>query len=242
MLALTARLVASFPELKALFATDAGDRSRLSRVLPAAQSGGAAARGARRLTERCSRARTRPPQAVTTPGSDRWRVRRSRRVVQIRGPAVSRRGGARRCRRQRLRPGRRGDPGRRCVRRGAAGKRRRTKCCCCRTAACWRPRCAARRRRGARATSGAAPAARPDRSTGVDIGVQRFAAREVVLADQPALSAVILKSRDEAIEPFRRIQNGIVLIGLLCAAWRRPAASGSRARRRAQAIQERLRV
>ena len=64
----------------------------------------------------------------------------------------------------------------------------------------------------------------PDHSIGVDIGVQRFAAREVVLADQPALSAVILKSRDEAIEPFRRIQNGIVLIGLLCAA---VAAAGS---------------
>ena len=65
---------------------------------------------------------------------------------------------------------------------------------------------------------------RPDRSTTVDIGAQRFAAREVVLADQPPLSAVILKSRDEAIEPFRQIQNGIVLIGLLCAV---VAAAGS---------------
>ena len=65
---------------------------------------------------------------------------------------------------------------------------------------------------------------RPDRSTSVDIGVQRFVAREVVLADQPAMSAVILKSRDEAIEPFRRIQNGIALIGLLCVV---VAAAGS---------------
>ena len=65
---------------------------------------------------------------------------------------------------------------------------------------------------------------RPDRSTGVDIGVQQFVAREVVLADQPAMSAVILKSRDEAIEPFRRIQNGIALIGLLCVV---VAAAGS---------------
>ena len=65
---------------------------------------------------------------------------------------------------------------------------------------------------------------RPDRVTGVDIGVQRFAAREVVLAEKPPLSAVILKSRDEAIEPFRRIQNGIVLIGVLCAV---VAAAGS---------------
>ena len=30
--------------------------------------------------------------------------------------------------------------------------------------------------------------------------------------------AVVLKSRDEAIAPFQRIQTGIVLIGLLCAA------------------------
>jgi hypothetical protein len=65
---------------------------------------------------------------------------------------------------------------------------------------------------------------RADRSIAVDIGVQRFAAREVVLSDKPPLSAVIIKSRDEAIEPFRRIQNGIVLIGLLCAV---VAAAGS---------------
>jgi protein kinase-like protein len=65
---------------------------------------------------------------------------------------------------------------------------------------------------------------RPDRSTDVDIGAQRFAAREVVLAEKPPLSVVILKSRDEAIEPFRRIQSGIALIGLLCAV---VAAAGS---------------
>jgi Protein kinase domain len=59
---------------------------------------------------------------------------------------------------------------------------------------------------------------RPGGSTVVDIGVQRFTAREVVLADQPQVSAVILKSRDEAIEPFRQIQRGIVIIGLLTAA------------------------
>ena len=61
-------------------------------------------------------------------------------------------------------------------------------------------------------------------STVVDIGVQRFTAREVVLAEQPSVSAVILKSRDEAIEPFRRIQRGILIIGLLTAAI---AAAGS---------------
>ncbi len=65
---------------------------------------------------------------------------------------------------------------------------------------------------------------RTDRSTVVDIGVQRYTAREVVLAERPSLSAVILKSRDEAIEPFRRIQQGILIIGLLTAAI---AAAGS---------------
>jgi hypothetical protein len=65
---------------------------------------------------------------------------------------------------------------------------------------------------------------RTDGSTVVDIGVQRFTAREVVLAEQPSVSAVILKSRDEAIEPFRRIQRGILIIGLLTAAI---AAAGS---------------
>ena len=64
---------------------------------------------------------------------------------------------------------------------------------------------------------------RPDRSVDVSIGAQRFAAREVVLVEQ-LVSAVILKSRDEAIEPFRRIQNGVLVIGLMCAA---VAAAGS---------------
>jgi hypothetical protein len=58
----------------------------------------------------------------------------------------------------------------------------------------------------------------PDRSIDVSIGTQRFAAREVVLVDKPPLSAVLFKSRDEAIEPFRRIQNGVLVIGLLFAA------------------------
>jgi len=65
---------------------------------------------------------------------------------------------------------------------------------------------------------------RTDRSIDVMVGVQQFVAREVVLADQPPLSAIVLRSRDEAIEPFRRIQSGVILIGLLCAA---VAAAGS---------------
>jgi hypothetical protein len=54
--------------------------------------------------------------------------------------------------------------------------------------------------------------------TDVTIGSQRFAAREVALADDPALSAIVLKSRDEAINPFQRIEIGVLLIGLACMA------------------------
>ena len=58
---------------------------------------------------------------------------------------------------------------------------------------------------------------RSDQSIDVTIGSQQFAAREVVLADAPLLSAIVLKSRDEAMEPFRQMQNGVMLIGVLCA-------------------------
>jgi len=63
-----------------------------------------------------------------------------------------------------------------------------------------------------------------DRGVELTIGGQPFAAREVVLSDRPGISAIVLKSRDEVIAPFRRIQNGVLLIGLLCAAI---AAAGS---------------
>ena len=49
----------------------------------------------------------------------------------------------------------------------------------------------------------------------VTIGVQQFVAREVPLVDKPAVSAVILKSRDEAAQPFGRIQNSLGLVALL---------------------------
>lgn len=47
----------------------------------------------------------------------------------------------------------------------------------------------------------------------VALGDRRFAAREVPLSADPALSAVVLKSPDAAAEPFRRIQNGLLLLG-----------------------------
>ena len=57
-----------------------------------------------------------------------------------------------------------------------------------------------------------------DRATMIDIGARRFAAREVPLSKELAVSAVIAKSRDDALEPFRRIQSGLVVISLVAVA------------------------
>ena len=206
-LALTARLVASFPELKALFATDAATIRDYLVSYQQRNPGAPLLVGARRPREAASRVPTTPPRET----SDDW----------IEAAGAQERTGGRRMR-DRPYPRRRGGgraggnvfgqvvaahADRRGVRRGAQGSD------AGRSAAAVGPRRAgvdaARRanavalaRRVARA--GGRPIGRPV----VDIGVQRFAAREVVLAEQPALSAVILKSRDEAIEPFRRIQKG----------------------------------
>ena len=51
----------------------------------------------------------------------------------------------------------------------------------------------------------------------ITLGSRRFAAREVRLTESPAVSAVIAKSRDDALEPFRGIQSGLVVIGLVSA-------------------------
>ncbi len=56
---------------------------------------------------------------------------------------------------------------------------------------------------------------RTDRSTEVAIGAQRYAARELVLVEQPPLSVVITRSRDEAGLPFRQLRQGVAVIGLL---------------------------
>jgi hypothetical protein len=55
---------------------------------------------------------------------------------------------------------------------------------------------------------------RTDRAAMMAIGARRFAAREVPLTRDPAVSAVIVKSRDDAREPFRGMQRGLVVIGL----------------------------
>jgi hypothetical protein len=58
---------------------------------------------------------------------------------------------------------------------------------------------------------------RTDRASMIAVGARRFAAREVVLTEAPAVSAVIAKSRDDALEPFRGVQSGLVTIGVLTA-------------------------
>lgn len=47
------------------------------------------------------------------------------------------------------------------------------------------------------------------------IGTQRFAAREVPLTTTPPLSAIVVASRDEAIGPYQQIQRGLLLLGLV---------------------------
>jgi hypothetical protein len=54
-----------------------------------------------------------------------------------------------------------------------------------------------------------------DRPVDVAVGSQRFSARETPLSVEPAVSTLLLKSRDEAIEPYRRIERWIVTIGLV---------------------------
>jgi hypothetical protein len=55
---------------------------------------------------------------------------------------------------------------------------------------------------------------RTDATAHIDVAGQRVAAREVILQRDPPVSAVLLKSDADALEPYRRMQQGIVLIGL----------------------------
>jgi hypothetical protein len=52
----------------------------------------------------------------------------------------------------------------------------------------------------------------------VRIGTQAYLAREVSLAQAPAVSAIIVRSRDEAFAPYRRVQKGLMLIALILVA------------------------
>jgi hypothetical protein len=53
-----------------------------------------------------------------------------------------------------------------------------------------------------------------DRFLEVSIGRQRYAAREVPLTAEPAVSAIIVKSRDEAVGSYVRIERGLGVIAI----------------------------
>ncbi len=55
---------------------------------------------------------------------------------------------------------------------------------------------------------------RSDRFVEVQIGTEGYAAREITLASNPAVSAILVKSKDEAIGPYARIQRGLLVIGV----------------------------
>lgn len=54
-----------------------------------------------------------------------------------------------------------------------------------------------------------------DRSSDVRIGSRRFSAREVTLSSDPPVSAILVRSHDEAIGPYRRIERGTMAIAIV---------------------------
>jgi hypothetical protein len=56
---------------------------------------------------------------------------------------------------------------------------------------------------------------RADRSLDLTVGGQRFTAREAVLTESPALSVVVARSLDEATAPFQRIERTVIVLGLV---------------------------
>lgn len=63
-----------------------------------------------------------------------------------------------------------------------------------------------------------------ERATDVLVAGQRFAAREMQLAERPAISGIVLKSRNEVTAPFRSMETVVIVVGLLGVA---VAAAGS---------------
>jgi protein kinase-like protein len=61
-------------------------------------------------------------------------------------------------------------------------------------------------------------AAPPGAVVDVSIGGRRYAAREVGMSDMPAVAAIVLRSRDEATAPFARLQSGLLVLGAICVA------------------------
>jgi hypothetical protein len=56
---------------------------------------------------------------------------------------------------------------------------------------------------------------RTDRAVDTTIGTQRAVAREVTLTTNPAVSVVVVDSKDDAMEPYLRIQRGLGVIALV---------------------------
>ena len=59
---------------------------------------------------------------------------------------------------------------------------------------------------------------RQDRATTVTIADEQFAAQEVLLSSGPEIAAILAKSQDQAAAPFRRLQTTIIGIAAACAA------------------------
>jgi hypothetical protein len=57
-----------------------------------------------------------------------------------------------------------------------------------------------------------------EQAADVRLAGQQFAAREVRLADRPAVSGIVLRSRNEVVARLRSIETIVVAIGLFCAA------------------------
>ena len=53
-----------------------------------------------------------------------------------------------------------------------------------------------------------------DDTVEVRIGTERYAARELSLAKEPAVSAILVRSREEALAAYPRMQLGLLLIEL----------------------------
>jgi hypothetical protein len=59
---------------------------------------------------------------------------------------------------------------------------------------------------------------RADGTIEIRIGTVTYFAREVLLASRPAVAVVILRGREEAFGPYQRMQRGLMLIALIVAA------------------------
>lgn len=67
-------------------------------------------------------------------------------------------------------------------------------------------------------TAWRASGSRTDGTVDVRLGTRESVARELSLAKEPAVSAILVRSQEEAFASYRRMQRGLVLIGLAAVA------------------------